>query len=221
VCGVLKPEYPITTERLLLRPLDPATDVDAVHAYQSREDVCRYVPYHPRSRQEVAERLADPERTRSALENEGEVIDLAVVERDTGRLVGDVVLFWRSAEHRAGEIGYAFNPAFHGRGYATEASRALLDLAFGGLGLHRVIARVDARNAASAAVLRRLGMRQEAVLVENEWFKGEWTTEIDFAVLETEWRAGSRQRGGEVGQQIVGVLDADREPDQVGRHLER
>jgi RimJ/RimL family protein N-acetyltransferase len=37
-------------------------------------------------------------------------------------------------------------------------------------------------------VLKRLGMRQEALLVENEWFKGEWSSEIVFAILETEWR---------------------------------
>jgi RimJ/RimL family protein N-acetyltransferase len=191
---VLKPDYPVHTERLLLRPLDPATDVDAVFAYQSREDVCRYIPYFPRTREQVAERLADPERNRSTLENEGEVISLAVVVRDSAQLVGDVVLFWRSVEHRSGEIGYAFNPEFSGQGYATEASAALLGLAFDGLDLHRVIARIDERNHASAAVLRRLGMRQEAVLVENEWFKGEWTTEIDFAILAAEWRTSSGKR---------------------------
>ncbi|HKC26930.1 MAG TPA: GNAT family N-acetyltransferase [Jatrophihabitans sp.] len=186
---MLHPDYPIVTERLLLRPLDPATDVEAVYAYQSRPDVCRHIPYQPRTREQVTERLADPERTSSTIENEGDVISLAVVVRETGELVGDVILFYRSAEHRAGEIGYVLNPNFHGNGYATEASRALLGLAFGGLGLHRVIARIDARNDASAAVLRRLGMRQEAVLIENEWFKGEWTTEIDFAILAHEWNA--------------------------------
>jgi RimJ/RimL family protein N-acetyltransferase len=186
---VLKPEYPIFTERLLLRPLDPFTDVDAVHAYQSRADVCRYIPYSPRTREEVAALLADPEKTRSTLEKEGQALDLAVVRQDTGELVGDVILFWRSAQHQGGEIGYVINPDFAGHGYATEAARALLPLAFDGLGLRRVIARIDARNEASAAVLRKLGMRQEAVLVENEWFKGEWTTEIDFALLASEWRA--------------------------------
>jgi RimJ/RimL family protein N-acetyltransferase len=189
VTGVLKPEYPIVTERLLLRPLDAATDVDAVYAYQSREDVCRYIPYYPRSREEVASRLADPERNTSTIEKEGDVIVLAVVLRATDQLVGDVILFWHSAEHRTGEIGYVLNPDHHGNGYITEACRALLPLAFDGLDLHRVIARIDERNAASAKVLRRLGMRQEAVLVENEWFKGEWTTEIDFAILAAEWRA--------------------------------
>jgi RimJ/RimL family protein N-acetyltransferase len=65
----------------------------------------------------------------------------------------------------------------------------VLALAFDGLGLHRVTARIDARNGPSAALARRLGMRQEAHLVENEWFKGEWTDELDFAILEREWRA--------------------------------
>jgi RimJ/RimL family protein N-acetyltransferase len=186
---VLNPSYPIETERLLLRPLDPATDVDAVHAYQSREDVCRYIPYPPRTAEVIAERLADPDRTRSTLDAEGQVISLAVVVRSTGELVGDVILVWSSAEHHSGEIGYVFNPAHHGHGYATETGRALLALAFDGLHLHRVIGRIDERNTASGAVLRRIGMRQEAVLVENEWFKGEWTTEIDFAILADEWRA--------------------------------
>jgi RimJ/RimL family protein N-acetyltransferase len=185
---VLKPDYPILSERVLLRPLDPDTDVDAVHAYQSREDVCRFIPYFPRSRQEVADRLGDPERNRAVIEQEGDVLSLAVVLRETGVLVGDVILVWRSAEHGLGEIGYVLHPDFEGNGYITEACRELLTLAFDGLGLHRVIARIDERNAASAAVLRRIGMRQEAVLVENEWFKGEWTTEIDFAILAAEWR---------------------------------
>ncbi len=184
---MLKPGYPIVTERLLLRPLDPETDVDAVHAYQSLADVCRYIPYNPRTREEIAARLADPERNTSSIEKQGDSIWLAVVVRDTGLLVGDVLLMYPSAEHQCCEIGYVLNPQHSGNGYVTEACRALLTLAFDGLGVHRVIGRIDARNEPSAAVLRRLGMRQEAVLVENEWFKGEWTTEIDFAILESEW----------------------------------
>jgi RimJ/RimL family protein N-acetyltransferase len=184
---MLKPDYPIQTERLWLRPIDPATDVDAVLDYQSRPDVCRYIPYSPRTRDEVVERLGRGD-LRSTLDEAGQVINVAVVRRDTNELIGDVVLFWHSAENRGGEIGYVINPEHHGHGYGAEAARALLELAFDGLGLHRVVARIDQRNDASAALLRRIGMRQEAVLVENEWFKGEWTTEVDFAVLADEWR---------------------------------
>jgi RimJ/RimL family protein N-acetyltransferase len=186
---VLHPDFPIETERLLIRPLDPATDVDDVFAYQSQPAVCRYIPYEPRTREQIAERLADPERTRAFLDKDGEVMSLAVELRATGRVIGDVVLIYSSAEHQCAEIGYVFNPEVRGNGYATEACRALLALAFDGLGVRRVIARIDDRNDASAAVLRRLGMRQEAHLIENELFKGEWTNEIDFAILAAEWRA--------------------------------
>lgn len=186
---MLHPGYPIETERLLIRPLDPGKDVEDVFAYQSLADVCRYIPYEPRTREQIAERLADPERTRSTLDEEGQVLSLAVELRETGRVIGDVVLIYTSAEHQCAEIGYVFNPDFHGRGYATEACEALLALAFDQLGARRVIARIDDRNAASGAVLRRLGMRQEAHLIENELFKGEWTNEIDFALLASEWRS--------------------------------
>jgi len=64
----------------------------------------------------------------------------------------------------------------------------LLHLAFDDLGLRRVIARLDAENRPSARLAARLGMRQEAHLVQNEWFKGRWSDELDFAVLEHEWR---------------------------------
>jgi RimJ/RimL family protein N-acetyltransferase len=187
---VFAPRYPIRTARLLLRPLAPA-DAAAVHAYQSREDVCRYIPYAPRSLDEVTERLRSAQN-RSTLDEDGQAILLAIVVADSGQLVGDVMLAWTSRRHRSGEIGYVLNPDYGGNGYATEAAEALLRLGFEGLDLHRIVARVDARNGPSVGVLRRIGMRQEAHLVENEWFKGEWTDELDFALLAAEWRASGR-----------------------------
>lgn len=122
-----------------------------------------------------------------ALRNEGDLLELAVTLPEGGPLIGDVLLALRSVGHQTLEIGYIFAAAYGGQGYATEAVRALLDLAFGTLGTRRVVARVDARNDASRRLLARLGLRQEAELVENEWFKGEYSTEIDYAVLRREW----------------------------------
>jgi RimJ/RimL family protein N-acetyltransferase len=187
--AALAPDYPILAERLLLRPIDPVGDVDAIHAYLQREDVCAHIPIPPLTREQVAERYRDPARSRSLLTEPGQTLALAVVLRSTGELIGDVLLMWRSIEHRHAEIGYVFHPDHHGRGYATEAARVLLALGFDGLGLHRITARIEDLNPASGAVLRKIGMRQEAVLVENEWFKGRWSTEIDFAILDREWRA--------------------------------
>ena len=67
----------------------------------------------------------------------------------------------------------------------------MLDFAFGPLGLHRVIGRLEPRNVGSARVLEKLGMRREAHLVENEWVKGEWQSELVYAILAREWDDGS------------------------------
>ena len=183
----LRPQYPVAAGRVLLRPL-AAGDVDAVLAYRSRADVCRHVPFEPMTRQDITERMAGP-WARTELTEEGQALTLGVEVRETGELAGDVVLFWRSRLNAGGELGYVFNPDAGGRGYATEAASAMLRLGFDGLGLHRIIARIDERNEPSARLARRLGMRQEARLVRNELFKGEWSTELDFAILADDWRA--------------------------------
>jgi RimJ/RimL family protein N-acetyltransferase len=136
----------------------------------------------------IRERLRGP-WSRRVLEAEGQALFLGVEIVATRELVGDVMLAWSSSEHRGGEIGYVLHPGYSGQGYATEAAHRILHLAFDELGLHRVIARVDADNESSARLAARLGMRQEAHLVQNEWFKGRWSDELDFAILEHEWRA--------------------------------
>ncbi|PRB18352.1 GNAT family N-acetyltransferase [Microbacterium sp. MYb62] len=180
------PEYPIGTERLILRPLT-AADAAPMHVYKSDPDAVRYVPYAPLELADVEQRIATTwSNTRFA--KEGDAVSLAVEERATGALLGDVVLFWRGENDRSGEVGYILDPRAGGRGYATEAVEALLALGFEGLGLHRIVARIDERNTASAGVVERLGFRREARLVESSWFKGEWTTLLVYALLEDEWR---------------------------------
>jgi RimJ/RimL family protein N-acetyltransferase len=184
---MLRPEYPITTDRLLLRPI-VAADTAAMFGYKSREDVCRYLPHDVLSLEQVIERI-ETGYARTTMDDEGQALSLAVEERGSGALAGDVVLFWRSREHRGGEIGYVLDPRYTGRGYATEATAAMLRLGFDELGLHRIVGRLDARNTASSRVLERLGMRHEAHLVENEFLKGEWCDETIYAMLADEWRA--------------------------------
>jgi RimJ/RimL family protein N-acetyltransferase len=183
----LRPSYPVRTERLLLRPLATG-DADALVAYRGRADVSRYVPFEPMSRDAIIERIAGS-WARTQLTDEGQSLTLGAQVTETGELAGDVVLFWHSRAHAGGELGYVFNPVLGGRGYATEAASMMLRLGFEGLGLHRIFARIDERNQPSVRLARRLGMRQEARLVDNEFFKGEWTTELDFAMLADEWRA--------------------------------
>jgi RimJ/RimL family protein N-acetyltransferase len=63
----------------------------------------------------------------------------------------------------------------------------MLDFAFAIMGVHRVVGRTEARNTGSARVLEKLGMRREAHFVENEWVKGEWQSELVYAVQAAEW----------------------------------
>jgi RimJ/RimL family protein N-acetyltransferase len=188
---VLKPDYPIVTERLHLRPYTHE-DFDGLYDIQSRPEVARYLYWEARDRDEVRQALETKTQC-SVLADEGGSLQLAVVLPESGTLVGDVLLMWTSRRHRQGEIGYVFHPDHAGRGYGTEAAEVMLRLGFEGLGLHRVVGRLDGRNTASARVLERLGMRREAHLVQNEIVKGEWTDEVIYAMLEEEWRA--RQAG--------------------------
>jgi len=68
----------------------------------------------------------------------------------------------------------------------------MLRLAFEELRLHRVVERCDARNAASARLMERLGMTREAHLIENEFVKGEWTGEFVYAIREQQWSVPGR-----------------------------
>jgi RimJ/RimL family protein N-acetyltransferase len=188
------PDYPIATERLRLRPFEPR-DLDAIVAIHGDPEVVRYVPWDVRDRAELAAVLEEKaERTRLAAEGDG--LNLAAVAADSGELVADMSLMWRSQEHRLGEVGYLLHPAHTGRGYATEASRAMLRVGFEDFGLHRIIGRIDARNGASARVLERLGMRREAEFVENEWFKGQWSSEVVYAMLDREWASSRADAAG-------------------------
>ncbi len=182
----MKTALPLETERLTLRPFT-AGDLDALYSYRSRADVARYLYWEPQAEHEVRATL-ERKAASASIRSEGDVLALAVVIRESGDLVGDVILQFVSDEHRQGEVGYIIHPDRAGMGYATEAVRPLLRIAFHGLGLHRIVGRVEARNIASARVLEKLGMRLEAHLVENEWVKDEWQSELVYAILDREWR---------------------------------
>lgn len=176
----------LETDRLLLRPFE-AGDFDAVFAIYSRPDVAEYLLWDARTEDETRAAL-DKRIAARAIEKEGDFVALAIVLKTTHEFIGDVVLGWTSEEHRTGEVGFIIHPDHQGRGYATEAVRAVLDLAFDDMKLHRVIGQVETRNSASARVLDKLGFRKEATFVENAFVKGAWQSEMIYAILDREWR---------------------------------
>lgn len=179
-------KMPVRTARLLLRTMTEA-DVDDIHAYQSRTDVCRYLSFEPRTRQQVAEKVAQYSRA-LALNGDGDFWQLAIERaRDPGRVIGDVYFCVKSTANASAEIGWTLHPDHAGAGYMTEAAGMVLQIAFDDIGLHRVSAQLDPRNDRSAALCDRLGMREEARLVEDLWSKGEWVDTTIYAILDREW----------------------------------
>ena len=182
----MSPEWPLETERLTLRPF-VENDFREFAAMQADPELARWL-YHEARVGDDARAHFERKLSLSVLHAEGDWMSCGVVERSSAALVGDLSFHWVSAEHKTGEVGFIFARSHQGKGYATEAATALLDWAFAA-GFHRVIGRTEVRNTPSARVLEKLGMRQEALLVENEWVKGEWQSELDYAVLDREWRS--------------------------------
>lgn len=178
--------FPRETERLILRAVLPE-DAEAIAAYHGLEEVARYVPWPPRSRARVDE-LIPRWIAMNGEGDESEGVQYVLVERASEQVVGDCMLMYGDREARQGEIGYLIDPRFQGRGFATEASLAMLEVGFEVAGLHRIAARCDGRNTASWKVMEKLGMRREAHFRDHALFKGEWDDEMIYALLETEWR---------------------------------
>ncbi len=106
-----------------------------------------------------------------------------------GRLIGGVRLSIQNREHGEADVAYALNRGFWGRGYATEAVRALLGFGFEKLKLHRIFAACHVENAASIRVLEKAGMTREGRLREHRRFGGRWADSFLYAILDREWNA--------------------------------
>ena len=174
----------ITTDRLTLRVMTP-DDIDDVHVFQSDPEVVRYQLFEPRTREEVAEKAADWQNA-TTLAKVGDYIQ-PVMQLPDGRVIGLMYFTITSLDDETGEIGWAMHRDFHGQGYAAEGAAAILDLAFGELGLHRVYAELDPRNLPSVRLCERLGMRHEAHFVEHMMFKGEWADTGVYGILAGDW----------------------------------
>jgi RimJ/RimL family protein N-acetyltransferase len=177
--------FPIETNRLLLRHFRDS-DLQEFLSYRSDPLVAQYqgwdVPY------EREKGLAFIDEMKNAISGTpGKWFQAAIELKSKKILLGDCAFHIMASDVRQAYIGITLARPSWGKGYGEEASRGLLDYLFLELNLHRVVAEVDVNNLASATLLKRLGFRQEALLIENIWFKGAWASEFHFAVLQHEW----------------------------------
>lgn len=175
----------LQTDRLLLREF-VEEDWRRVLAYQSDPLYLRYYDWAGRSEKEVkafVKMFLDAQKDRPR-----EAFQLAVCLRANGLLIGNCGVRINKPPLREANIGYELDSHYWGKGYATEAARAILRFGFEALGMHRIWATTLTVNKGSANVLKKLGMRQEALEREKEKIKGQWMDSLTFAILDWEWK---------------------------------
>lgn len=181
----------LRSERLVLRAAT-AQDARTTFEYRRLESVGRWLTTIPTEFAAYQSMFSEPARLATAIIGEAD-----------GTAIGDFMLrvedAWAQAEvadqarHRQAELGWVLDPAYTGRGYATEAVRELIRFGFEGLGLHRVVANCFADNTESWHLMERVGMRREAHTVRDSLHRtGGWLDGYTYALLADEWRAHSR-----------------------------
>lgn len=173
----------IDTERLVLRNFRPG-DAAGLYAYLHRPRASCFASLQladmAAAEAEVRKRCADDEH-------------IAVCLRDSDALIGDLFAVQEPPDTFA--IGWNFNAAFSGVGYALEAARALVRFLFDERGARRLYAYVEDHNNASQRLCERLGMRKEGLFVEYVSFgtdeRGEpvYENTMQYALLHREWES--------------------------------
>ena len=174
----------LETERLYLTKILDA-HADKVLRYRSHPDVYLFQRWCPVDLEDVLGFIKKYSSRVDLTVNKWN--QLGIYLRNKNDLIGDCgfCLF----EKEQAEIGYTIAPDQQKHGYATEAMRGMLAYLFGGLKLHRVIARTDPMNIASQKVLRKLHFRQEAHFRQSIRMGNRWADDLVFALLSEDWKS--------------------------------
>lgn len=154
----------LVTERLILRPLQ-LTDAERVCDLAGDREIAAQsiqIP-HPYDVEDARMWII----TQNEEFEDGKQLNFAIIERNSGELIGVIGLLRIRHEHESAELGYWIGKPFWNRGYATEAVKAVVDYAFCILGLNRVYSRYMKKNPASGRVLAKCGFMHEGILRQH------------------------------------------------------
>lgn len=186
--------WPLRTARLQIRPMT-SSDIDTMWQWRRLPDVNRWLGLAPDTIEAFRERYLDPERLAAM-----HILELLPDDGTAPVPIGDIMIklgdAWAQlevADEAKGveaELGWVLDPAHTGRGYATEAIRAVIDVCFGPLGLRRVHAGCFADNEPSWRLMERLGMRREEFSRKTALHRsGKWLDGMSYGILAEEWPA--------------------------------
>ncbi len=175
----------IHTQRLSLNRLRPS-DATAFYQYRSDREVSRYQSWAPSTLSEVTQFIDHQQSVE--IDTPGTWLQLAIRLRASSTLIGDLGAHFPADDSHQVEVGFTVSPMQQRQGFGGEAVTGLLGYLFGSLKKHRVFASVDPRNKSAIALMKRIGMRQEAHFRQSLLINGEWVDDIVFAILASEWK---------------------------------
>ena len=174
----------IETERLLLRRIDK-NDVDEVLALRSNPETMKYIPRPlAKSIEEAFEHIAMIED--KIMNNIG--INWGISLKGNPKIIGIIGHYKISPENHRAEIGYMSLPETNGKGYMSEAIKAVVAYGFQQMNLHSIEAIIDPENIASEKVLQKNGFVKEAHLRENELWEGKFRDTVIYSLLKSNWK---------------------------------
>jgi len=176
----------IETARLQLRELYP-TDKAALLEFVQQPEQLRWMSIDFPDQASVDSFLADAHDENPFAERKNFLLAACLAE--TGEFLGCVALEREGDKSYAAELGYFFLERHWGKGYAKEASQALLDFGFGPLGLHRIWGKCHVQNQASAGVMSGIGMLLEGTMREHFWQRDHYRSSHLFAMIKSDWEA--------------------------------
>ncbi len=180
-CFVPFPE--LETERLILRQV-MKKDADQLYEMLSEPEVAKYDYFYPVTSK--AEALIFVERFTKELE-EKEEITWGVILKETNQFIGTCCLGEFNQGARRAEIGYDLTQKQWGKGYATEAVKAVIDFGFNRMNLNRIEATITPGNDASVQVLKKLNFTREGIVRERDLIKGQLEDGIIMSLLRREY----------------------------------
>jgi RimJ/RimL family protein N-acetyltransferase len=178
---------PITTQRLILRRLEPHDWKDLLEL-MADEEFFRYREGVPLDEDGVLRWLESDAHVK--LTTVGQTLFLGIALQEGGKLVGYIGLDIPDAHRLQATFSVGLNQKYHRQGYGLEALVALLTFCFEGLKMHRVSAWCDSQNAAGLRLLEKAGFRREGEFLKHRLLHDEWGDSVWFALLEEEFNKG-------------------------------
>ncbi|MGL2965834.1 GNAT family N-acetyltransferase [Flavobacterium sp. XGLA_31] len=182
-------ELEIQTDRLSIRHLK-VTDLNDFHLYRCNPEVTKYQGFDVMTMSQAEDFILD--NGTKHFGKAGEWVQYAIENKDTERLIGDCAIKLDAYDSRIAEIGITISHLEQRKGFAKETLLGILSFLFDDKNLHRVVEIVDTENNASIKLLESVGFKKEGHFIENIFFKGKWGSEYQYAMLQSEWKAGKK-----------------------------